>query len=251
MSRILAKVAIIAVVSTAFSLAITGTIMTANGIYHKIGYVIAAVCPLLISPPISLIVLWQSEKLKRALETLRLVKEELEATNAKLFEKSTRDSMTGMLNREAFFNHVNHVRSRQACSLLIIDVDHFKKINDVHGHYVGDAALMAIARCICDCMGIDGITGRIGGEEFGVCLLTDNPSTVEAIAEDIRREVGQLVFVTTDDTPVALSVSIGGSADISSDTVADHFQIADRKLYEAKRHGRNCVFIHANFREAA
>ena len=67
---------------------------------------IATICPLLISPAISFLVFRQAEKLRLTLETLNHVMRELETTNAKLFEKSSRDSMTGLLNREAFFNHV-------------------------------------------------------------------------------------------------------------------------------------------------
>ncbi|MHC1546965.1 GGDEF domain-containing protein [Phyllobacterium sp. K27] len=225
--------------------------MHANDMQNVMGYVIATVCPVLISPIISFIVIRQSEQLRRALEALRRVKEELEATNAKLFEKSSRDSMTGLLNRAAFFDHLDKVRALQPCSLLIIDVDHFKKINDVHGHFVGDGALMAIARCITECVSRDDGIGRIGGEEFGVYLATNDNSRVSAIAEIIRAEVNRMDYRTPHSERVRLSVSIGGIVDISSGAVVDHFQAADRKLYEAKRNGRDCVFIQPGIREAA
>lgn len=251
MSRILLKCLTITIISVTCSLLITGIIMHANDMHNAMGYVIATVCPVLISPIISFIVIRQSERLRRALEALRRVKEELEVTNAKLFEKSSRDSMTGLLNREAFFDHLDEVRALQPCSLLIIDVDHFKKINDVHGHFVGDGALMAIARCITDCVGRDDSIGRIGGEEFGVHLATNENSRVTAIAEVIRAEVNRMDYRTPHSERVRLSVSIGGIVDISSGAVVDHFQTADRKLYEAKRNGRNCVFIQSSMREAA
>ena len=251
MSRILLKCFTIAIISVTCSLLITGTIMSANDMHNEMGYVIATVCPLLISPIMSFIVIRQSEKLRRALEALGRVKEELEATNAKLFEKSSRDSMTGLLNREAFFDLLDDVRTHQPCSLLIIDVDHFKKINDLHGHYIGDGALMAIARCITDCVGHENSIGRIGGEEFGVCLATDDNNRVASIAEIIRGAVSRLEFRTPENERVGLNVSIGGVVDISSGTIADHFQTADRKLYEAKRHGRNCAFIQSDMKKAA
>lgn len=225
--------------------------MHANDMHNRMGYVIATVCPLLIAPIMSFIVVRQSERLRQALEALRQVKEELVVTNARLFEKSSRDSMTGLLNREAFFDHLGSNRVSQACSLLIIDVDHFKKINDVHGHFVGDGALMAIARCITDCVGEGDIIGRIGGEEFGVYLATKENTKVTAIAEIIRAEVNRMDYRTPHSERVRLSVSIGGIVDISSGAVVDHFQTADRKLYEAKRNGRNCVFIQHDMKKAA
>jgi diguanylate cyclase (GGDEF)-like protein len=177
--------------------------------------------------------------MSRILFKCAMVMQELEVTNAKLFEKSSRDSMTGLLNREAFFNHMEKVRGQQAGSLLIIDADHFKKINDMHGHYNGDGALMAIAQCIAKCVGNDKSIARIGGEEFAVYLATDDETRVKSTAETIRAEVTQLEF----QTPENVGVSKGA--------MADHFQIADRRLYEAKRNGRNCVRIQSGMKKAA
>jgi diguanylate cyclase (GGDEF)-like protein len=251
MSRILFKCLVIMAISVTGSLLITASIMAAYDMHERMGYVIATICPLIISPTISFIVIRQSERLRLALAALGQVKLELEATNAKLFEKSTRDSMTGLLNREAFFNRLDDVRAQQPCSLLIIDVDHFKKINDVHGHYVGDSALMAIARCIAGCVSGEDCIGRIGGEEFGVYLNTDDVDRVEYVAEIIRAGVNHLNFRTHGNERVLLSASIGGVIGVSHGMAADHFQTADRKLYEAKRNGRNCVYIQSSRRKAA
>jgi len=187
MSRILFKCAMVMAISVMCSLLITGIIMTANDMHDPKGYMIATICPLVISAAISFMVFRQSEKLRLTLETLNSVMQELEITNAKLFEKSSRDSMTGLLNREAFFNYMDRVRTQQAGSLLIIDADHFKKINDMHGHYNGDGALMAIAQCITNCVGQNDSIARIGGEEFAVYLATDDESQVKSIAETILR----------------------------------------------------------------
>lgn len=251
MSRILLKCAMVMVVSVMGSLLITGAIMTANDMHDARGYMIATICPLMISPAISFIVFRQSEKLRLTLERLNHVMRELETTNAKLFEKSSRDSMTGLLNREAFFNHIEDVRTREASSLLIIDADHFKKINDVHGHYNGDGALMAIAQSIAGCLGKEDSIGRIGGEEFAVFLATDDEDNVKSIAETIRTAVNRIEFRTPENERVSLSVSIGGIVGLANGAIADHFQIADRRLYEAKRNGRNCVIIGSNMKNAA
>jgi diguanylate cyclase (GGDEF)-like protein len=251
MSRILFKCAMVMVISVVCSLLITGIIMTANDMHDPRGYAIATICPLVISPAISFMIFRQSEKLRQTLDTLNRVMQELEITNAKLFEKSSRDSMTGLLNREAFFNHVDRVRAQQAGSLLIIDADHFKKINDMHGHYNGDGALMAIAQSITSCVGQGASIARIGGEEFAVYLATDDENQVKSMAETIRAEVSRIEFRTPENEQVPLSVSIGGIAGISKGTMADHFQIADRRLYEAKRNGRNCVIIEPKLKNAA
>ncbi len=251
MNRILLKCAMVMVISVACSLLITGIMMTANDMHDPRGYLIATVCPLVISPAVSFLVFRQSEKLRITLETLNRVMQELEITNAKLFEKSSRDSMTGLLNREAFFNYMEGVRQRQTGSLLIIDADHFKKINDMHGHYNGDGALMAIAQCINNCIRPDDSIGRIGGEEFAVYLATDDESHVKSIAETIRMEVNRIEFRTAENERVPLSVSIGGVVSVSKGTIADYFQIADRRLYEAKRNGRNCVCIQSKMQNAA
>jgi diguanylate cyclase (GGDEF)-like protein len=204
-----------------------------------------------ISPAISFVIFRQSEKLRQTVEKLNRVMNELEVTNAKLFEKSSRDGMTGLLNRETFFDYVEQSRLQQAGSLLIIDADHFKKINDVHGHYTGDAALMAIAECITRCVEQQDSIGRIGGEEFGVYLATDDEVGVKAMAEAIRIEVSRIKLLVPENEYVPLSVSIGGVVGLSDGTVADHFQTADRRLYEAKRNGRNCVFLQSNMKTAA
>lgn len=251
MSRILFKCAMVMVISVTCSLLITGTIMMANDMHDMRGYMIATICPLVISPAISFMVFRQSEKLRLTLEKLNQVMHELEVTNAKLFEKSSRDSMTGLLNREAFFNHIEDFRAKQPSSLLIIDADHFKKINDMHGHYNGDGALMAIAQCIAGCVGKDDSIGRIGGEEFAVFLATDDENNVKSIAETIRTAVNRIEFRTPENERVPLSVSIGGIVGLANGTIADHFQIADRSLYEAKRNGRNCVFIQSSMKSAA
>ncbi|MBZ9656625.1 GGDEF domain-containing protein [Phyllobacterium lublinensis] len=251
MNRILLKCAMVMVISVACSLLITGVMMSANDMHDPRGYVIATVCPLVISPAISFLVFRQSEKLRQTLATLNTVMLELEITNAKLFEKSSRDSMTGLLNREAFFNHMEDMRVRQRGSLLIIDADHFKKINDMHGHYNGDGALMAIAQRIDDSIGPDDSLGRIGGEEFAVYLATDDEAQVKSIAETIRLEVNNIEYRTPENELIPLSVSIGGVVGVSSRTIADYFQIADRRLYEAKRSGRNCVCIQSKMQHAA
>jgi predicted signal transduction protein with EAL and GGDEF domain len=127
MFRILYKCALVTIISIACSLLITGSIMSAFDMHNNMGFVIAAICPLTITPPISLMVFRQSERLRVTLIQLGQVMRQLEETNIKLQEKASRDSMTGLLNREAFFSHVDRVRRQISGSLLIIDADHFQE----------------------------------------------------------------------------------------------------------------------------
>ncbi len=251
MFRIFYKCALVTIIAIVCSLLITGSIMSAFGMHNKMGFVIAAICPLVIAPPISFKVFQQSERLRITLIHLGEVMQRLEETNARLLEKASRDSMTGLLNREAFFTHVDKMRMQVPGSLLIIDADHFKKINDQHGHYNGDGALTAIAHCISRTVSENDSIGRIGGEEFAVFLASDRENEVRAVAETIRAEVARLDFRTPENERVPLSVSIGGVIDLSEETIADHFQTADRRLYEAKRNGRNCVIIKPVMKSAA
>ena len=251
MFRILYKCALVTLIAIVCSLLITGSIMSAFDMHNKMGFVIATICPLTITPPISLMVFRQSERLRVTLLQLSQVMLQLEETNAKLLEKASRDSMTGLLNREAFFTHVDRVRRQIPGSLLIIDADHFKKINDQHGHYNGDGALTAIAHCISRSIGENDSIGRIGGEEFAVFLATEHEDEVRALAEIIRKDVTLIEFRTPANERVPLSVSIGGVIDVSTGAIADHFQTADRRLYEAKRNGRNCVIVKPAMKTAA
>ena len=98
--------------------------------------------------------------------------------------------MTGMLNRESFFAALEGSRRKSdRGALLIIDADHFKKINDNFGHLTGDAALLEIAAAISRAIRVGDILGRIGGEEFGAFLVGASDKEAIRVAERIRREV--------------------------------------------------------------
>jgi diguanylate cyclase (GGDEF)-like protein len=148
-----------------------------------------------------------------------------------------------MLNREAFFEMLEKARMESGRgTLLIIDADNFKQINDNHGHLTGDAALLricaAIERAARDC----DIVGRIGGEEFGVFLAGADRAESLRVAERIRDAVAGIVFRVGDEA-IPLSVSIGGAGHRATATLSELLREADRRLYEAKRRGRNCVIF--------
>jgi diguanylate cyclase (GGDEF)-like protein len=155
-----------------------------------------------------------------------------------LREKARTDGKTGLLKADAWAESVTTVlarRSREA-SLLMIDIDHFKQVNDEYGHLVGDEVLCAVADILkAEVRGND-LVGRYGGDEFVVFLPATPAVDALAIAERIRRQVAE----NTPDSIVDSSVSIGISArDDEIDSLDDLLHEADLALYEAKDAGRN------------
>ena len=160
--------------------------------------------------------------------------------NAELNRQSQTDALTGLPNRRAFNaameSAINDAATQGgALSLAIIDIDHFKSINDVHGHPVGDRTLVAIAHVLqAQCASV-GTVARFGGEEFAAVL--PNVDAVEAcrLCEYMREAVTNL----SQGLPV--TVSIGVTTHVAGDTTSQLYTRADEALYTAKRSGRNCV----------
>jgi diguanylate cyclase (GGDEF)-like protein/PAS domain S-box-containing protein len=156
------------------------------------------------------------------------------------------DALTGVLSRRAFFEQARAAcKSSQfeagRCALLILDLDHFKAVNDTHGHPVGDEALRAFADVCRLTLRDDDLIGRMGGEEFAVMLQVKDESDAESVAEKLRREV-EMTRVDIQGVPLSMTVSIGlalggpGELDFSA-----LLKQADQALYLAKRAGRNRV----------
>ncbi|MEX4010738.1 GGDEF domain-containing protein [Neoaquamicrobium sediminum] len=191
--------------------------------------------PLIIAPPFFFFLLSKLRELAIAHHNLTVV--------------ASTDGLTSCLNRVAFTTLVEAYLERTQeqpsdGALLVIDVDHFKKVNDEFGHASGDDALKLIASAIKERVRNNDLLGRIGGEEFAVFLPdVELPKTV-AIAERIRKGVDGLTLVV-EGTRLPLSVSIGGAAYRRTSTFEQLFKIADRWLYVAKRSGRNRVEVHA------
>lgn len=201
-------------------------------------------CPLVIAWPASAWLFWQKKKLRDALEATEAAHARLAEAHRALAEKARRDDMTGMLNREAFFADVETARREaEAGTLLIIDADNFKSINDRFGHLVGDVALLEISTAICRAVRDGDIVGRIGGEEFGVFLAGADHREALRVAERLRREVAAADFRPTKEARMLLSVSVGGAMHRRASNLSDLLREADRRLYEAKQRGRNQVIF--------
>lgn len=241
MSRIFLKSAVIAFASVAVSLLLTLIIVPAMGFpINRTIWLTSTVCPLVIAWIAGASTFWQSDRLKNAHRDLARAHAQLAAAHRRLEEKASRDDMTGMLNRESFFAALDGSRRKSdRGALLIIDADHFKRINDSFGHLTGDDALLLIASAIERGVRSGDVLGRIGGEEFAAFLVGATPDEARRVAERIRHEVETIRFRPDREATVPLTVSIGGTACQQGATVPELMRAADRKLYEAKRTGRN------------
>lgn len=172
----------------------------------------------------------------------------LERVAHRLGDLASHDAMTGCLNRGAFDATLGHAverarRAGQSISLLLIDLDDFKAINDARGHQAGDAALRAFADALRRRLRAADVFGRLGGDEFGVLLTDTDTAGTESVAEALRTNVEALQVPTPDGASLRLTISIGvstASADRGS-TLESLYADADRSLYRAKRGGRNQV----------
>ncbi len=173
----------------------------------------------------------------------------LRSRNGRLHHAATRDGLTQVLNRTAFkraaeaeLGVMTKRRSRDALqyALLIIDADHFKKINDKLGHHVGDEALTAIAATLRRSVRQDDLVGRLGGEEFAILLKDAGVDEARIVAERLRMAIAR-IEVGPADRRTRLSISAGGIAFRGPVAFQALYKMADANLYEAKRKGRNRV----------
>lgn len=253
MSRIILKSAAAAFAAIAVSLLLTLIVVPAMGFpFSRSVWLTSTVCPLILAWIASAGTFWQSDRLKSAHRELARAHAQLTAAHRRLSEKASRDEMTGMLNREAFFATLDRSqRKADRGSLLIIDADHFKTINDNYGHPAGDDALLLITAAIERGVRSGDVLGRIGGEEFAAFLVGAAEPEAKCVAERIRREVELIRFHPVEGRTVPLTVSIGGITCGESATVSELMRAADRRLYEAKHRGRNLSILDRDDPEAA
>lgn len=172
-----------------------------------------------------------------------------------LCDLSSKDALTGLVNRRSFemalAREVDRVaRSGEPALLLVLDIDHFKSINDNHGHAAGDQVIRAVAQAISQTVRPMDTVARIGGEEFAI-ILPNCPTTVGiTVAERIRARVESLAVTVGEPVPLTTSISIGGA--FAPQWVRSSSLIwterADRQLYRAKAEGRNraCLESHVD-----
>ena len=200
-----------------------------------------------IGSPVSYYCMKQTEKYKAALAREEELHKQLLDAHQQLKTRSRLDMMTSLLNRETFLTELESQKAQnpdQTSSLVLLDVDEFKRINDTWGHPAGDRALTLIARAILDVVGSVTLAGRIGGEEFAVFLPHDDGSEAVSLAEAIRIAVERISFSPAPNLQETLTVSIGVACVRNTISTADAFQRADYMLYQAKADGRNCVCVY-------
>ncbi|TMJ34966.1 MAG: diguanylate cyclase [Alphaproteobacteria bacterium] len=159
-----------------------------------------------------------------------------------LIRYGTLDSLSELLNRREFFYRAAQAQHRAEMgtplSAIMLDIDHFKRINDIYGHDAGDRAIVAVASQVKRC---NGIAGRLGGEEF--CLLLEQDLLpARNIAEELRQAISSMRFEVNNESAAGLTASFGVAQWHPGETIDRLLQRADIALYGAKNAGRNCVF---------
>jgi diguanylate cyclase (GGDEF)-like protein len=165
-----------------------------------------------------------------------------------LCELSLKDPLTGLSNRRHFHSVLERsiesvARSGESVLLLLLDIDHFKSINDKHGHMAGDLVLQAVADCLARCVRPMDTVARYGGEEFAVILPSCRPLFGRAVAERIRESVAALSVSVAPLLNIQTTISIGGAyaPEWVRSTADLWIERADLQLYRAKTDGRNHV----------
>jgi diguanylate cyclase (GGDEF)-like protein len=193
------------------------------------------------------------EREHRELEELRLDLEErvrsrtteLEDANQRLAEASRTDALTQLLNRRGFLDFaerelVRSKRSQLPCSIAVLDVDRFKRINDRYGHATGDAVLQTVARILRKSVREQDVIGRWGGEEFILLFPETTADGALHAAEGVRRAI-ESTSVAGEGGDLFVTVSIGVAGHRAGDALEQTVGAADRALYVAKEQGRNRV----------
>ncbi len=166
-----------------------------------------------------------------------------------LVDLSSRDALTGLANRRAFelavAREVDRVaRSGEPALLLTLDIDHFKRVNDTHGHAAGDQVIRAVGNALLDSVRPMDLVARVGGEEFAIILPNCASTFGQTVAERMRRRVERMpVALVPSNQQIMVTVSVGGAfaPQWVRSTPALWQERADQQLYLAKAQGRNLV----------
>jgi len=180
---------------------------------------------------------------------LAIAHRELEAARMRLEESNRVDGLTQLFNRSHWESCLTRECKRSQryaakTSLIMFDLDHFKKINDSYGHLGGDAVLRSVAACLKALVRETDIVGRYGGEEFGVIAADSDAPGAAILAERIRKAVESLV-IEFDDRIIPVTISLGVAE--YDESVPRHENLisrADEALYKSKERGRNCFTVY-------
>jgi diguanylate cyclase (GGDEF)-like protein len=192
-----------------------------------------------------------NQKLEELQTSLQKYSEEIAVAREradKMEKEALIDSLTGVYNRRAYEIRIReeirrYKRERLAFGLILIDVDHFKQINDLYGHRVGDKCLRELAGRIRSCTRSTDFLARFGGEEFIIILPGTSAGGAGKIAEKIRRLIGNTLF-SYQDEEISVTISVGATQVTPEDEDPELlFTRVDDAMYRAKREGRNQVCV--------
>ncbi|HEY5740659.1 MAG TPA: diguanylate cyclase [Gammaproteobacteria bacterium] len=230
-----------------------------NAAENRLHIVVIAVFAVLISLTVTCLAIWYGRKLSGQLEDMndyleQKIYERTESlldTQSKLLEDNSEltrmaltDSLTGLSNR----THMNQIlykefarfeRHNQRFGIIMLDIDHFKRINDQYGHDTGDTVLKKLARIFENSIRTSDFVARWGGEEFLICCTTIEETDLLPIAETIR----QLAASTEFEKVGPITASLGCAAIVKGETIGELIKRADIALYEAKNNGRNLTVV--------
>lgn len=153
--------------------------------------------------------------------------------------RASHDPLTGALNRGAIIERASAALERGDTALIVLDIDHFKWVNDDFGHPAGDMVIQTVVRCLQNLLGPQVAIGRVGGEEFSVVWPTSRIAAAQEVATRICDAIADQMFGAPINRQITASVGVSWARQGSSfETIYSH---ADEALYAAKRAGRNCV----------
>ena len=163
-----------------------------------------------------------------------------------LCELSSRDALTGLSNRRQFelaiAREIDRVaRAGEPALVLMADIDHFKRVNDTHGHAAGDEVIRSVAQALADSVRPMDTVSRFGGEEFAIILPNCPPAFGQTVAERIRTKVARRPVVVAPGVDVSVTISLGGAfaPQWVRSSASLWIERADQQLYRAKAEGRN------------
>jgi diguanylate cyclase (GGDEF)-like protein len=187
---------------------------------------------------------------------LHIAHEQIQArqkAEAELRKMATTDHLTGLFNRHSFFALANQmlgdtIQTQRNIALAMVDLDHFKQLNDTYGHITGDQILSAIAAVLSQAVRTSDVIARYGGEEFILVLKDTNEASALRLAERMRLQIAEQEFSANGDL-IHITLSVGITVYNPSEPpvlIDDLILQADHALYSAKQNGRNCCMIYSN-----
>lgn len=189
-------------------------------------------------------------QMKEVEEELARVNKELQKVNNYLSELSSKDALSGLYNHRHFYDVLSdkfakeisarESKIKSSFALMLLDIDDFKTINDTYGHLVGDLFIKSIGEYLFKATKVDDSCFRYGGDEFALIIMDINLEDALKTAERIRSMIEKMTIVYND-IAMNITVSIGVGISSKADTMNELFELADSRLYESKKAGRNRV----------